>query len=76
MSARLQLTPQEVLGSYEGLRLPSLEQNLVMMEGDPSQLAVTAARLATTMKLENLLHAEVKFEQIIDSIHLRKLTKP
>ena len=56
MADRLQLTSEEVLQSYNGLKLPTLEENRVLLnESNSSSLLASAEKLAQVMREENLL---------------------
>jgi NitT/TauT family transport system substrate-binding protein len=49
MAPRQGLTPEEVLASYEGMRLPDLLENHQLLEGNISPLHIRANELATFM---------------------------
>lgn len=49
MSPRLQMVPNEVLASYQGLLLPGLEENMRALGGPAPSLDGTVARLAEVM---------------------------
>lgn len=66
MAARLDLTPQEVLSSYDGLILPSLEENNRLFTGKPSQLDQSAQSLLNLMLKEKLISHSVKIEGLFN----------
>ncbi len=55
MAPRLQMGPNEVLASYQGLLLPGFEENMRALGGPAPSLDGTVARLAEVMKALALL---------------------
>lgn len=66
MASRLDLTPQEVLSSFDGLILPSLEENIRLFTGKPSQLDQSAQSLLNLMLEERLINHSVKIEGLFN----------
>ncbi|WP_169915780.1 ABC transporter substrate-binding protein [Shewanella psychrophila] len=64
MKARLQLTPREVLLSYQGLHLPSLAENLDLLRGEKSKLEEIATDLSIFMHERRLLSHKVSVEAL------------
>ena len=65
MGIRQQATGEEFLDALQGLRIPSREENLQMLGGDPPGLAVTGSRLMTLMVEAKLLRTAVKIEEVL-----------
>ncbi len=70
MSVRMQLTPAEVLDSYDGLRLPDLEENRRLLGGQPSPLQNTASKVSKFMLQRKLLKHQISVENLIDDSFL------
>lgn len=63
MAPRLALTPEEVLASYEGLKLPDRAENRAMFgDGTASPLRDTVEKLSKVMIEANLLKSDTSFE--------------
>ena len=67
MSKRLKVSNDEVLASYQGLKLPTREQNITMLDGE--QLGLR--KLAAIMKQHQLLSRDPKFDLLLSSDALR-----
>jgi NitT/TauT family transport system substrate-binding protein len=65
MGIRQQATGEEFLDALQGLRIPSREENLQMLGGDPPGLVVTGSRLMTLMVEAKLLRTAVKIEEVL-----------
>ncbi len=55
MSSRLKLSPDKVLESFDGLRLPSLSENHAMLKGTKHSVKEIGGKLATVMLEQGLL---------------------
>lgn len=75
ISKRLKISPEEVLASYTGLKLPNLEDNLKMMSGLESGLLKSAKRLSRFMLDEKLLQHEVDLQDFIYPTAIEKLNE-
>ncbi len=67
MSQRLKITPQEALASFEGIKLPSREENRNLFSGNPAPLTVTGEKLKKLMLDNKLLSKDVDVETILKS---------
>jgi len=67
MGKRLKVSNDEVLASYKGLKLPTREQNITMLDGE--QLGLR--KLAAIMKEHQLLSRDPKLELVLSSDALR-----
>ena len=67
MGKRLKVSNDEVLASYQGLKLPTREQNITMLDGE--QLGLR--KLAAIMKQHQLLSRDPKFDLLLSSDALR-----
>ena len=66
MASRLNLSPVDVLSSFEGLRLPSSAENRSMFDdAHASSLRKTAAKLASIMKEEDLIEGDVDLGNLV-----------
>lgn len=72
MAKRLKISPQEVLQSYDGLRLPSIKENRVMLGGASPQLQMTAENLVRVMKEKKLLVGEIDSSNLFSDRFLPK----
>lgn len=70
MAPRLGLTPEAVQAGYAALELPDLTENRNLLEGTPSPLEVSAAKLAALMVRQKLLAREIDVSQFIDASRL------
>ena len=59
MASRLNLKPEEVLASYAGLIMPTLEENISLFGGKPSQLNQSAQAMLKLMLDEKLIDRSV-----------------
>lgn len=64
MKARLQLTPRQVLQSYQGLHLPDLAENLDLLRGETSKLEEIAIELSIFMHERRLLSHKVSVQAL------------
>ncbi|MDT8446031.1 MAG: ABC transporter substrate-binding protein [bacterium] len=55
LAQRLKLSPEQVLSSYQGMRLPPNEEVTIMLEPDKGSLRQTMTRLAQLLKDQGLL---------------------
>ncbi len=80
MAPRLQLAPDAVLGTFAGLRLPALEDNLLMLGGPAPPLARTARKLSKVMVASQLLDDDVAVDRLVDGLiddsFVRRLQAP
>lgn len=75
MSPRQQLDPSEILAAYAGLRLPSLAQNHLLLNGDPAPLDKTAGQLTQLMLEKYVLSKSIKFNRLSQAQFLPELTE-
>lgn len=75
MVDRMKLEPAEILKLFDGLRLPDLEENISMLDGQQASVQETAKRLAELMKAMNLLRDDVDLTNICDADILNSLRK-
>jgi len=73
ISKRLKISPEDVLASYRGLKLPNLEDNLKMMSGLESGLLESTKNLSKFMLDAKLLRHEVDLNDFIHTVALEKL---
>lgn len=59
-SERLKTTPEEVLASFEGLRLPTRADNLALLAGESATLKSTVEHLSRVMSAHKLLRGPVE----------------
>ncbi|RKZ97558.1 MAG: nitrate ABC transporter [Gammaproteobacteria bacterium] len=67
MASRLNLTPEEVLLSYDGLIMPSLNDNKRLFKDKPSHLDQSAQFLLKLMLQEKLISRAVKIDDLFNS---------
>jgi len=67
MASRLNLTPEEVLLSYDGLIMPSLNDNKRLFKDKPSHLDKSAQFLLKLMLQEKLISRAVKIDDLFNS---------
>ncbi|VAW85854.1 Hydroxymethylpyrimidine ABC transporter, substrate-binding component [hydrothermal vent metagenome] len=67
MSARLQLSPAEVLASYDGLSLPGLDLNKTLFQGKPSPIQITTSNLISFMVKQQLLTKPLIVDHLFDA---------
>ena len=67
MSGRLGQSPSDVLKSYDGLLLPSLEDNMKLLGGSPPGLLETARNLRGVMLLRGLLRTRFPVTDIFSA---------
>ncbi|MDH5395996.1 MAG: ABC transporter substrate-binding protein, partial [Gammaproteobacteria bacterium] len=70
LSKRLQLKPEEVASSYEGLLLPDLKENHYWMGGEHSRLEKTADDLKKIMDRAKLLKNDVSVKNLVSDAYL------
>lgn len=68
MGRRLSLSPEEILRGFEGLELPSQDENRRLLAGEIA-LSKTARRLADQMLKHDLLHTLVEPDRIFELPH-------
>ncbi len=66
IAKRLRLSVDQVLASYDGLRLPDAARNRALLTGDPPELALAARRLADVMVAEKLLPKPLDVAPVFD----------
>lgn len=67
MGKRLSLTPQQVLASYQGMRLPDIRENHRLLGGKTPDLAKTLNRLHRIMLQHDLLEHQVDINQLLSA---------
>ena len=65
IAQRLKITPQEVVDSYQGLKLPSLEENRKILGGENPSLQSTINQLNRVMVLNQLLDGKIEANDIL-----------
>ena len=65
MGIRQQASGEQFLEALQGLHIPSREENLQMLGGDPPGLVVTGSRLMALMVEAKLLRAGLKIEEVL-----------
>ena len=65
MGVRQQASGEQFLETLQGLHIPSREENLQMLRGDPPGLVVTGSRLMALMVESKLLRASLKIEEVL-----------
>jgi len=73
LSKRLQINPEEVPSSYEGIELPGVKENKSMLAGTNPLLKNSAQELVTVMQRAKLLQGDITLDHLIDSAFLPKL---
>ena len=73
MKGRLQLNRDEVLASYNGLRLPDRNEVSRLLSGNNPQLLDTARNIQTMMLEQRLLIKKTDVSQLLDVAALKKL---
>lgn len=71
IAKRLNISPQEVLASYEGLELVGEEKNKVMLFGKQAQVNQTLMKLTASMMQNQLLTEPPPIERIINNQLIR-----
>jgi len=67
MAPRDESTPAEVLSSFDGVGLPSLNENHVLLSGNPAPLDRTASDLAEFMLEQKLLSNAPALKDLTDN---------
>ena len=75
MGIRQQTSGEQFLEAEQGLRIPSREENLLMLGGPTPQLAVTGRRLMTLMVESKLLRSGIDIETVLAPGPLAELKK-
>ena len=75
MGIRQQTSGEQFLEAEQGLRIPSREENLLMLGGPTPQLAVTGRRLMTLMVESKLLRSNIDIETVLAPGPLVELKK-
>lgn len=70
MARRLNITPAEVIESYDGLILPDIEHNKAMLGGAAPGLAETAQQINRVMVLHQLFRNEVDTTDLFTDAYL------
>ena len=73
MGIRQQTTGEQFLKALQGLRIPSREENLMMLGGAKPELAVTGRRLMALMLESKLLREGLEIESVLAPGPLAKL---
>lgn len=68
---RLKTTPEEVLASLQGLRLPSRAQNAALLDGDAATLQGTVRHLGRVMTAAGLLRAPPETDGLFNAGFVR-----
>lgn len=74
MAPRLQVSPDELDQSYQGLILPSLSENQAYFSGSPSKFQRHVQKVYRFMKNENMLNHELSLSQIQDGSFVKRVT--
>jgi NitT/TauT family transport system substrate-binding protein len=75
IAKRMKISPQEVADSYEGLKLPTLEENIKMLAVKEPGLSKTAEQLYKTMQDTKLLRKKFDLFDLIYKIRLMDSSK-
>lgn len=75
MSVRQQTSGEHFLQTLQGLRFPSREENLRMLDGAEPQLAVAGRRLMKLMQEAKLLKRSVEIEALLAPQPLRSMSR-
>ncbi|OHE56803.1 MAG: hypothetical protein A2Z47_01000 [Thermodesulfovibrio sp. RBG_19FT_COMBO_42_12] len=67
MTGRLRIKPDEIIASFQGLRLPDLNENRKLLGSLNPPLLKTANHLAEVMKEQNLLFKKVEVKPIFNN---------
>lgn len=67
MGIRMQISAEEVLKSFEGIRLPVLEENWFLLSGEPVPLQLTAENLSQLLLQKKFLKNPLPEESLVDS---------
>ena len=70
VAPRMAISPEEVLSSFEGINIPSLQQNQELLLSQPAEIEVIADRLMRFMLKNNLLRDEVETDGLSDGSFL------
>lgn len=74
MAKRMGLSADEVLASYDGIRMLGLEENRQLLQGNPAQFEVTANDLARFMYDRKLIRNQLQVSKFVDSAFLPAVT--
>lgn len=75
VSARMHLSIEEVRGALRGITLPSLEENLHQLSGEPSPIELAARGVQKVMLEQGLLDRPVGLSELSDVAPLRRAAK-
>tara|TARA_R110000787_G_scaffold35789_4_gene91633 strand:- start:1579 stop:2499 length:921 start_codon:yes stop_codon:yes gene_type:complete len=70
MSRRLRAPPERVVGLFDGLRQPDIEENRELLSGAPAPLDVTAQELAEFLQAHDLLRIDQPVTTLSDASFL------
>ena len=70
MAIRMQISAEEVLKSFEGIRLPVLEENWFLLSGEPEPLQLTVDMLSQLLLEKKFLKNPLPDESFIDNTFL------
>ena len=70
MAIRMQIGAEELLKSFEGIRLPVLEENWFLLSGEPEPLQLTADMLSQLLLEKKFLKNPLPTESLIDNTFL------
>lgn len=73
MSDRSKLAPHDALATFEGIRLPSRDENLALLSGMDPKLAEAAGRVTEFMLEQNLLRKDVDISELFSAEPLQNL---
>ena len=72
ISKRLNISPSEVIAGYEGMHIPDLKENLVLLNQDKPALDDTAQKLARALEKHKLIRPDVNINNLFTDQFLPK----
>jgi len=73
MLPRLKMGIKEIITSYEGLHLPSREENRKFLVGEPPEILKTCSKVEEVMIKKNLLYKRTEYGALLDQALLKRL---
>ena len=73
IAQRLKMTPGEVIASYKGLRIPSRDENRLLLGGSDDRLRQTLSRLNRVLTAHHLVRAPVDIGNLLNPTFVRGL---
>jgi len=64
------------LAAYQGVRLPSMKDNISMLDGEHAELISTAGRLAKVMKQQKLLQYDLDVSDLFSAELIKGVQSP